>query len=269
MAYIVDYAKENYKTGGIRDYISGQFTDGDDGEFVGIGGFKTAATVKERFTRSASVPTTFLEDGSHINDHIIRNPLTISIEGTVSDLFALPSPAIAALQEAQAQIGNISQYAPARTQAQLSRVSGLANDFVSALDKVDSLIESAQTASAYLGLQDKEADSNIENFLSSIAGHQSADSLITISTSFKNYPDMYITSFEATRDNQSKSVSFTMEAQQFRFADTVFVNTNAAENPSSNTNGQTEGSKDKGVQEGKEVPQSVLSSVGYFFGVSF
>jgi len=140
MASIVDYAKQNYRTGGIRDYISGQFKDGDDGEFVGIGGFTTSATVRERFSRSASVPTTYLENGDHINDHIIRNPLTLSIEGNVSDAFELPNPAIAALQEAQAQVGNITQYAPARTQAQLSRVSGIANDFISALDKVDALI---------------------------------------------------------------------------------------------------------------------------------
>jgi hypothetical protein len=72
---------------------------------------------------------------------------------------------------------------------------------------------------------------------------------------------MYITSFEAARDNQSKSVSFTMEAQQFRFSDTVSVNTNAAENPSSATDGQTEGSKDKGMQEGAKVEESFFFSV--------
>ena len=254
-----DYAKKNYKTGGIRDYISGQFEAGDDGEFVGIGGFTTSATVRERLSRSASVPTTFLEDGRHINDHIIRNPLTLSIEGNISDAFALPNPAIAMIQEAQAQVGNITQYAPARTQAQISRVSGLANDFTNAIDKVDAFIESGQIASRYLGQQDKDATSNIDNFLGVIAGFQEANSLITISTSFNNYTDMYITSFEATKDNESKSVSFIIEAQEFRFADTIFAKIVPAANPSGATNGQTEGSKDKGVQEGEEVTQSVAS----------
>jgi len=50
------------------------------------------------------------------------------------------------LREAQAQVGNITQYAPARTQAQLSRVSGLVNDFTSAMDKADALISASQGA---------------------------------------------------------------------------------------------------------------------------
>jgi hypothetical protein len=74
---------------------------------------------------------------------------------------------------------------------------------------------------------------------------------------------MYITSFEATRDNQSKSVSFTMEAQQFRFADAIFAKL-AAPDASSATDGQTEGSKDKGVQEGEEVLESLATKIkGY------
>ena len=252
----------------IREYLGSQFGS-DEQEAVGIGGFTTAARVRERVSRSASVPTTYLENGDHINDHIIRNPLTLSIEGNVSDTFAMPNPAIAALQEAQAQVGNITQYAPSRTQAQISRVSGLANDFTNAIDKVDAFIESGQIASRYLGQQDDDATSNIDSFLSKMSGIQSDNSLITISTSFNNYSDMYITSFEATRDNQSKSVSFTIEAQQFRFADTIFVQISAASNPSSATNGQTEGSKDKGVQEGADVPQSLLSSGADFVGGFF
>jgi hypothetical protein len=57
-----------------------------------------------------------------------------------------------------------------------------------------------------------------------------------------------------------------MELQQFRFADTIFVEISAASNPSSATNGQTEGAKDKGVQEGEEVTESLLSSTLQRFG---
>ena len=85
---LTDYAKNNYKTGSIRDYINGQFeNDGKDGEEVGIGGFTAFAQVSEKFKSSASVPVTYLENGTHVNDHIIREPKTISIEGNVSDLF--------------------------------------------------------------------------------------------------------------------------------------------------------------------------------------
>jgi len=172
---LTDYAKN---TSGIRDYINGQFENGKDGEEVGIGGFTAFAQISEKFKRSASVPVTYLENGTHISDHIIREPITLSIEGNVSDLFVLPSEPVAILQEHQAQIGNITQYAPARTQAQLSRVSGLVNDFVSAMDKADALISASQGAAKYLGNQDTETTSNIESFLAAMKGLQASDKRI-------------------------------------------------------------------------------------------
>ena len=267
MASIVDYATENYKTGGIRDYLNGQFAGGPDtdAETVGIGGFTTFAQISEKFSRSAKVPTTFLEDGTHVNDHIIREPLTVSIEGNVSDLFVLPSEPVAILQEHQAQIGKITQYAPARTQAQLSRVSGLVNDFTSAMDKADALISSAQGAAKYLGNQDKEAQTNIESFLDAMKGLQATDKLIKISTSFKTYTDMYITSLEVTRDNQNRAINFTLEAQKVRIAQTLFTKTTAAQNASIATAGQTDGETDKGAQEGEEV-EEVEESLTTIFG---
>ena len=243
----------------IREYLGSQFGS-DEQEAVGIGGFTTAARVRERVSRSASVPVTFLEDGSHINDHIIRNPLSLSIDGNVSDSFAMPNPAIAALQSAQAQVGNITQYAPARTQAQISRVSGLANDFTNAIDKVDNFLDSSNRVASYLGLQDDTAKSNIENFIDTMESLQEGEQLISIDMPFRTYDQMYITSLEITRNNQTNALDFTMELQQFRFADTISVQISAASNPSSATNGQTEGEKDKGVQEGEEVTESLLSA---------
>jgi len=243
----------------IRDYLGSQFGS-DEQEAVGIGGFTTAARVRERVSRSASVPVTFLEDGTHINDHIIRNPLTLSIEGNVSDTFVMPNPAIAALQAAQSQVGNITQYAPARTQAQVSRVSGLVNDFTNAMDRVDNFLESSNRVSSYLGLQDDTAKSNIEKFIDTMESLQEGEQLISVDMPFRTYDKMYITSLEITRTSETNALDFTMELQQFRFADTIFAEI-AASNPSSATNGQTAGSKDKGVQEGAEVTESLATSL--------
>ena len=261
---LTDYAKN---TGGIRDYINGQFeNDGKDGEEVGIGGFTAFAQISEKFKRSASVPVTYLEDGSHVNDHIIREPITLSIEGNVSDLFVLPSEPVAILQEHQAQIGNITQYAPARTQAQLSRVSGLVNDFTSAMDKADALISSARGAAKYLGNQDKETTSNIESFLAAMKGLQASDKRIKISSSLGSFANMYITSLEVTRDNQNRAINFTLEAQEIRTAGTFSVATSAAQNAAIATAGQTDGETDKGTQEGEEVEESLSTNLGQMFG---
>ena len=262
---LTDYAKN---TGGIRDYINGQFeNDGNDGEEVGIGGFTAFAQISEKFTRSASVPVTYLEDGGHVNDHIIREPITLSIEGNVSDIFVLPSEPVAPLQENQTQIGNITQYAPARTQAQLSRVSGLVNDFTSAMDKADAIISASQGAAKYLGLQDIEAQSNIESFLAAMKGLQASDKRTKISSSLGSFANMYITYFEVTRDNQNRAINFALEAQEIRTADTFSVATSAAQNAAIATAGQTDGETDKGTQEGEEVEESFATNLGKMLGL--
>jgi hypothetical protein len=145
-------------------------------------------------------------------------------------------------------------------------VSGLATDFISAVDKVDNFLESSNRVASYLGLQDDTAKSNIENFIDTMESLQEGEQLISIDMPFRTYEQMYITSLEITRTNQTNSLDFTMELQQFRFADTIFVEISAASNPSSATNGQTEGAKDKGVQEGEEVTESLLSSTLQRFG---
>jgi len=251
----------------IRDYIDSQFGS-DEQESVGIGGFTTAARVRERVSRSASVPTTFLEDGTHVNDHIIRNPLALSIEGSVSDSFSMPNPTVAAIQAAQVKVGNITQYLPSRTQAQLSRVSGLINDFTNAVDQVDNFIKATNIPTGYLGLQDSTAKSNIGNFIDTMEALQDSEQLISIDMPFRTYGQMYITSLEITRTNETSAIDFAMELQQFRFSDRAFAEITAASNPSTATNGQTAGSKDKGVQEGEKVPQAFLYKTLKRFGVS-
>jgi hypothetical protein len=255
--------------GRIQKYLSGQFLNDSEPEEIGINGFTTAARVRESVKRTATIPVTFLEDGTHINDHIIRDPLLLSIEGSVSDLFVLPSPIIAAIQAAQAQIGNISQYLPARTQSQISKVSVLANDFTNVLGQVDSFLDASDRVASFLGLRDESAATNIQKFIDTMESTQASDQLISIEMAFKTYKQMYITSLETTRNNETNSLDFTMELMQFRFAETLFADTGPAPSPADSTDGQTEGAKDKGVQEGAEVPQSVASSIGEFVGGLF
>lgn len=252
----------------IRDFIDGAFED-DEQEEVGIGGFITSARVREVTRKSREVPTTFLEDGSHINDHIIRNPLTLSIEGSVSNVFRRPSPAIAALQEAQAQIGSITQFAPSRTQAQISQVSGLAADIAGAIDRVDSIIASGRQVAGFLGFTGEEGKTNIEKFIDFIDSVHASDALIKIDMPFRTHENMAVIDVQYERNNQTDSLTFTIEAQQFRFADTIFVEVVPAKNPAANTNGQTDGESDKGAQEGEDVPESLANQIKGFVGGFF
>ena len=250
----------------VRDYINGAFQN-DQVEEVGINGFVTIARVRERVTNTSDIPVTFLEDGSHVNDHVILNPTTISIVGNVSDVHLRAQPAPSSIIAAQSQVGAILQYVPARTATQVSKVSASISDLSNASDRVDAVINAGQRLSGYLGIGDNVPQSNIEKFLDMLESVRNSKTLIPIEMPYKTYPQMCITSLEITRDNQSRALSFSLDAQQFRFAQTTFESV-AAPSPSTATGGQTEGLKDKGVQAGEDVSQSFLGATLERFGFS-
>jgi len=250
----------------IRDYIDGQFRN-DAQDPVGINGFYTYAKVRESETKTRDVPTTFLEDGSHVNDHIIRNPITLTIAGNVSNQFVIPSPAVRAVRDIETQVGDITQYLPGRTQTQISKVSGILTDVQGAIDKVDSIVESGQRAANFLGITNDTTKSNIQRFQDMMDGLYQSELPIKIDCLDKTYANMCITSIETQRNSQTDSLEFTIEAQELRFAQTVFVAVTAAENPAGATGGQTQGEVDKGAQEGEDAPESMLSKALGFFGI--
>lgn len=243
----------------IMDYLDGQFQD-EKQEEIGIGGFTALVRLREKYTRSSSVPTTFLENGDHINDHIIRNPLTLLIEGNVSDLFVKPSPFKEQIREVQDEIGTITSYVPDRTSAQVSVVSGLVADVGNAIDKIDAIIDAGKQLTNNFGVIEENV-ANIERFVDDMEAHYYSDYLIAIDMPYRRYDSMRITNLEVERDNQFNALNFRLEAQQVRFADTIYVNVNIAPNPSIGTDGQTENLEDKGAQEGTQPPTTFFTDV--------
>jgi len=242
----------------IRDYLNGQFRDNSSADEVGIGGFSTMSTVSERVIRTRDVPTTYLEDGSQLNDHIIINPLNLSIEGVVSNSFVLPSVAFEAIADASATVGIITQYAQPRTNTELSSLTALGADVFTAIGAADSIINSGQRFASRVGFLGSEGKSNIEKFIDAMEGVMNSDSLIEISAPLRTYRNMAITSLDYDRDNTTDSLNFRIEAQQFRFAETAFSEIKAAKNPATGNNGQQSDQADKGPQSGEQV-ESFLS----------
>jgi hypothetical protein len=244
----------------IRDFINGQFKN-DELETVGIGGFTTAARVRQSINKARRVPSTPVENGSYVNDHIIRDPVTISITGQISNVFQLPSPAFKALVDAQANIGLISQYAPARTQSQIQKVNSLVIDVANTIDRVDAVIDSAQRFAQYVGFTGNEGKTNIERFIDFMDSVYNSDVLISIDAPFRTYTNMAVTLWAPVQGVETDSLDFTIEATEFRFAQTIFSEISGAPAPARNTKGQTQSVTDKGVQDGEAVPTSFVRSI--------
>lgn len=248
----------------IADYLNRHLPDTPAQE-VGIGGFTALVRIRETYKLTADMPTSYVEDGSPSNDHIILNPLMLTIEGDVADVFVEGTAnATRLLRTAQAEIGNLtSVYAPLRTVSQLSRVSALANKAADAVRRLDDFIDRGEQFATLFGNQDTAGKSLQEQFLGAMESLHYGKQPFAIDMPFRRHEGMVITSFTATTDNQTDVTSFTLEAQQLR--------TNAIERvqvrkPAAGTQGQLEGVKAKGPQAGKTVPRSLLGNIVDAFG---
>lgn len=242
----------------VSDFLNRKFP-GTAKQEIGIGGFTAMARVREAYKLTAEAPTTPVEDGSFVNDHIILKPLTITIEGDVSDVHVRASPIVRRWQRASAEIGNItSQYAPARTQSQLDRVNAIANDASDAVRRIDSLLDSGEQALDFFGNRDNSSKSIQEQFIDAMEALHFGKQIIAIDMPFRRHENMVITGVQATTDNQADSTTFSIDAQQLQFAELQYAQ---IARPATGLGGQTEDLVSKGPQEGKPVERSLLSSI--------
>lgn len=229
----------------------------DETQEVGIGGFTLFARVRDRSNLTAQGPTSPLEDGSFANDHIILSPFTVTIEGSVADVIRRPSPALAVVRRAQAEIGNVtSQFAPPRTQAQLSQVSALINDAADAVRRADAALDAGEQALRVLGNRDSESKPITEQFVDAMEALYYSRQLFEIDMPARRYDRMFITNLRIDRDN-SGQLAFSLDVQQFEFTELQFVQIT----PAAGLGGQTEPEADQGTQEGEPAPRSLLFSI--------
>lgn len=248
----------------IRDYIDGQFQNDSEGE-VGIAGFTTVARISDNIKQTREAPEIYLEDGSHVNDHIIQKPIMVSIAGNISNVHVDLSPALQAIRDIETIVGQVAQYLPGRTQSQLSQLAGITADIQQQIDMIDSAIQTGQNVANFLGFTGEEGKTNIEEFIDHMEGLLNSDVLIEIDGPNRAYSNMCILAFDYTVENTSESIDFSIEAKELRFAQTVF--SEISQNPATSTDGQHSEESNKGAQEGEEVEQSFLSSQLERFGV--
>lgn len=235
----------------IQDYIDKRFEQDTPKQEIGIGGFTALARTRERYALTADVPMTPVENGSYVNDHVILKPLIINIEGDISDLVLNASPSVRQFQRLQAEIGNVtSQYAPSRTQVQASLANSLANDAADAIRRLDNLIDTGAQVIDYFGNHDEGSKGWRELFIDTMEAYRNAGQPISIDMPYRRCDNMVITAFVSSYDNEIDSTTFSIEAQQIKYADLRYVK---IKTPAAGLNGQTKDPVSKGSQAGKPV----------------
>lgn len=241
---------------------------------IGIGGFSLFARVNDRLALKADNPTTYVEDGSPLNDHRVKKPEFLTIRGSIGDVYRTPNTLIDRVQSIGSNLGQITQYAPRLTGTQFLAFERVATSAVSQIGKIENLINGGAQANNLLGNLDNLSKSLGEQFLDAMENIHYGNQLVSIQMPYRIYDSMCIKSIIIDRTNTSDGVEFTIEAERFRIADLNFVavervstrNGGTAQsvgaNPAEALGGQAETVKDKGAQEGRAVSDSEARSSG-------
>lgn len=232
---------------------------------IGIGGFRTYSRIRERVNYQADIPISFVETGSPISDHRIIQPLSVSIEGVVGDIY-LPQGALSStVGRIQAEIGNVTQYLPTRTQTQISKVSALVNDAADAVRRIEALIDSGEQVLDLFRNRSVQANPLQFQFIETMESLFRTGSIFNVETRYRIYWDMVITNLMFEVNNETDEIRFMIDLQEWREASIEFVE--VARNPGGGAADAVSGKQDKGVQRGDDVEQSLLTTIFEAIGI--
>ena len=242
--------------GFVNNFVSRQQESAPIQE-IGIGGFTALARVEEVYTLKAKGPTTYLEDGSFAGDNITLDPLTLQINGSVSDLFiAKGTPNI--VQRVQSEIGNISQYLPARSISQIQKINGIIASVDDKYREAESALSKGKQALEFFGVVQTGVNAKPlrEQFVDAMDALHYGKQLVTIDMPYRRHDSMLITSVEVMRDNKNEALSFKISAQKVRIASTEVVQVQRKKPAPGQSKDSTSSEESKGTQEGKDAQES-------------
>jgi len=251
----------------IQEFIAGyaESLAGKSKQRVGIGGFTTYATVADSTKYKAKAPIYPLEDGSFANDHIVNEPISISITGEVSDIIVNPSTFTELQKTVSAQVGNVTQYLPSRTQTQISRVNALVNDAQDKIKQIDKAIADGKQASSFFGNNATTSKTYREQFIDFIEAIYYGKQLISVSVPYRTHANMAITDLTIERNNQDEVIRFSMTLQKVRIAELVYTDIQLLKKkPAPAVKDQLSNKSDKGVQAPTKE-KSIAAFIGSLF----
>lgn len=216
-------------------------------EEIGIGGFTFFARVSDSTDYQTDSPTSVVEDGSYIGDHLINAPIRLTISGDVADIF-IPDAAPSKSESRLPTVGKTTSFVPPRTASQLQWVRDIIDTAADRRRSIDEQMSGGANVKRLTG-NSSGAKSYREQFIDFIEAIHYGKQLVEISMPFRKHDNMAINGVTITRDNQRNALTFSLTAQKFRIAKTVFVQASQFyRKPAPSVKSQVAGTADKGVQ---------------------
>ena len=236
-------------------------------EEIGIGGFTLFARVSDQTQYSTASPTSVVEDGSYIGDQLINAPIKLTISGDVTDVFFNEPPKTRS-ESRLPTVGKVTSFLPERTPSQIQRVAKILDSAGDRRREINEKISLGSNAGDYIG--NKSGGKPLrEQFVDFIESIHYGKQLVKISMPYRTHDSMAINDVTITRDNQRQALTFTLTAQKFRIAKTIYSDVSRFyKKPAPSVKSQTGGTADKGVQSpksgdgaGKKKEKSLLTAI--------
>lgn len=232
-------------------------------EQVGIAGFSLFARVREVTNFKSQAPVTYLEDGSPVQDHIINDPITLTIEGVVGDIYIEKSPLEKRLNQISALIGKTTQFLPQRTVSAIQKANAAINKFRDKVRKIESAVQAGTSILGFTSPTKPPQEAFLDLMEASFEGKQ----LVKIEMRYRTYEEMRITDLSLSKSAESDAVNFTLTAVKIRKVQPVYAeNTQLKKAPSGGLGGQASPQANKGAQAPKPPQDSLLTKGAKVFG---
>jgi hypothetical protein len=246
----------------INESIFGSLLSSDT-QTIGIGGYTAEVRIRDQMTLTSTAPTSYLEDGSFVQDHIINDPISFSLSGEIADIIVQSGTNSSPFISPPGIVGEITGFSLPYTASQQQVIDTAITSVSNAIDDFE-----ASSPSDIFGLfQGLASDGSVSgSFVQFIKSIHASKTLISIQTAFGTMENMRITSctFDQTDNNWT---NYSMSLQEIRFAkiETVAVEETPAKSPTGDASTQTQTAAEKGTVSGTTPSttqeQSFLSTV--------
>lgn len=253
-------------------------------QYIGFDSRFTAdARIDEKMSRKSTATNFYVEDGSPASDHIIVDPLTLSISGEVSKVTYQRSYLLQEYLEARELLGSIGIYLPNRTNSQISKIGKTVNKISNTIRKAEDITDKIRSIGAYgedkLGIEGLSQYTNIDSltgakriknletdFIAFVEDYSTNRKLMKVETAkYGILENMAIVNYSITTNNEDNSMSYTIDLQEIRTVKTIVTPVKQiAKNPKGQSGVQTQDKQDKGVVQGQDKSLAVKIKETFF-----
>jgi len=232
-----------------------------DDENIGIGGLLLNSVTAETITKKQTLTTNPVESGVKVSDHIIKDPILLSVVAQVGDTDIDIDKGLNAINKRLlSALPNVTAFLPKRTATQLTKVSGLITQANDQINKIQSVLEKAGNIFDLFSksVQEEPLQKQVSLYFDYLF---TSSQPIQIQTKHKIYNNMVLISLPEERSDQFLT-NFNLVFQQVTFAETqVLEVAKFFKKPSGQAAPQTSQKENGGKQQGEDVPKSLATTI--------